>query len=230
MPVLGLVGTVGAGKSTVAGLFAARGAFVIDADQVGHALLAQTPARERVIRRFGPQVVAPQVEPDEPPAVDRAALGRIVFADPQALRDLEAILHPMMRHTFSKAIDRTIRQGRAEAVVLDAAILLEAGWDDLCDRVILVDAPAELRRQRLAEARGWTAEAVEARERAQWPVARKRERADRVLANDNGLAELEQQVEQLWSELVAPEARRPTAPRGRAPATRGQPPRRPGAS
>src|SRR5262249_14571831 len=90
LPVIGLTGTIGAGKSRVATELAGLGAFVLDADQVGHALLDQRPARAEVVARFGPSVL----DSDQPDRVDRAALGRIVFADPQALRDLEAIVHP----------------------------------------------------------------------------------------------------------------------------------------
>ena len=82
--------------------------------------------------------------------------GTIVFGQPGALRRLEAILHPRMCRTFERAIARTVRRGQARAVVLDAAILLEAGWNTLCDRIVFVDAPRDQRLARLSAARGWT--------------------------------------------------------------------------
>jgi dephospho-CoA kinase len=200
--VIGLIGGIGAGKSRVAELLAAAGAFVIDADLVGHALLAQRPVRDLVVAQFGTRVLERGDALSSPPPIDRRALGAIVFADPAALRRLEAILHPRMRQTFERAIARTIRRGRARAVVLDAAILLEAGWNTLCDHVVLVDAPRDQRVARLAAARGWREPALAAREAAQWPLERKARLADAVVRNDAGLDSLEEQVRQLTARLL----------------------------
>src|SRR5262249_4827432 len=163
-------------KSQAAVLLSARGAFVLDADAVGHALLNQTPVREQVIDRFGPEIVSAASEADGPPLIDRKALGAIVFARPEALRELEAILHPRMRPPFERAIGREERRGQATAVILDAAILLEAGWDSLCDRVVFVEAPRTLRLERVIRDRGWSDETLSRREAAQWPSEKKRER------------------------------------------------------
>jgi dephospho-CoA kinase len=212
--VIGLIGGIGSGKSRVAGLLAEQGAFVVDADTVGHALLDQRPVRDLVVGRFGKQILAsPPAEKDgsddEPapmpaPAIDRRVLGKIVFNDRGALRQLESILHPRMRRTFERAIARTIRQGRARGVVLDAAILLEAGWDTLCDRVVFVEAPRDQRVARLAEARGWTDEMLTARESAQWPLDRKRAQADAVVVNDAGPDALEEEVRRIGALLLSP--------------------------
>ena len=204
IPVIGLMGTIGAGKSRVAALLAASGAFVIDADLVGHALLDQRPVRELVVAQFGPAILVPSGSPDEPPRIDRRALGAIVFARPEALRQLEAILHPRMRRTFERAIARTVRRGQARAVVLDAAILLEAGWHTLCDRIVLVDAPREQRLARLAAARGWSEQTLAGREAAQWPLERKRALADAVVSNDSGIQPLEEHVRRLATAILPP--------------------------
>ncbi len=116
-------------------------------------------------------------------AVHRKALGAVVFAQPEKLRELERILHPRMRRTFEKAIARTQRKQAATLIVLDAAILFEAGWNDLCDLVAFVDAPREIRLARLGAARGWNEEQLRSREQAQLPPDRKRARADLVIAN-----------------------------------------------
>jgi dephospho-CoA kinase len=222
IPVIGLIGAIGAGKSLVASALAARGAKVLDADAIGHALLDQKPAREQVTRRFGPRVLDPHPGEKGLPRIDRRALGAIVFADRAALRDLEAILHPRMRQTFQRAIARTIRQGKAPAVVLDAAILLEAGWHDLCDRIVFVDAARDHRLARLSASRGWTSETLEAREQAQWPLDRKRGLADFVVSNEADPASLRAQVDRLWPSLIQAPGARPRAgpariPRNRAP-------------
>jgi dephospho-CoA kinase len=231
IPVIGLIGGIGGGKSRVASLLAEQGAFVIEADAVGHALLDQRPVRDLIVARFGTEILAPpsvgaagteleetETEEDDggatadetPPSIDRRALGAIVFRQPTALRQLEAILHPRMRRTFERAIARTIRRGQARGVVLDAAILLEAGWDKLCDWIVFVDAPRDQRLARLAAARGWTGEMLEAREASQWPLDRKRSLADVVVVNDAGPERLEAEVRRLSGTLLAP-ARPPGA-------------------
>jgi dephospho-CoA kinase len=204
--VIGLIGGIGAGKSRVAALLAESGAKLIDADVVGHALLDQRPVRDEVVARFGPDVLdRAGADAGAPPRIDRRALGAIVFADPAALRRLEAILHPRMRRTFERAIAREARRGQGPGcVVLDAAILLEAGWDALCDRIVFVDAPREVRLARLAEARGWTAAMLADREAAQWPLDRKRARADVVVVNDDGIEPLAEQVRRLAAPFLPP--------------------------
>jgi dephospho-CoA kinase len=204
IPVIGLIGAIGAGKSRVAALLAGSGAFVIDADVVGHALLDQRPVRERVVAQFGARVLERPAAPDDPARVDRRALGTIVFSDPAALRRLESIVHPRMRRTFERAIARTVRRGQARAVVLDAAILFEAGWHTLCDRIVLIDAPREQRLERLAAARGWGEQTLARREAAQWPLERKRALADTVIVNDSSIESLEARVHSLADAVFPP--------------------------
>jgi len=219
IPVVGLVGGIGSGKSLAATALAGSGLQVLDADSIGHALLAQRPARDLVVGRFGTGVLRPTA-PDAPaesePEVDRSALGRIVFADPAARRDLEAILHPPMRKTFERAIARAGRNG-LPGVVLDAAILFEAGWNSLCDAVIFVDAPRDLRLARLEAERGWTAEVLDARERAQAPLPEKRDRADHVVVNDAEPGAFRAAVASWWASFVPTRSARgrPGGPRPR---------------
>lgn len=202
VPVIGLIGGIGAGKSTVAAELASRGAHVLDADAVGHALLQQRPIREQVLNRFGSEVLGLTTASTEGLApIDRKALGSLVFGSASARKDLERILHPAMRRTFVRAIDRAQRRGTSKALVIDAAILLEAGWDDLCDLILFVDAPESLRQERLAESRGWSAEKLKARELAQWPLEMKRQRANHVLSNDSTPENLRDSVGLVWDKL-----------------------------
>ena len=221
IPVIGLVGGIGAGKSAAAAAFAELGAFVLDADKVGHALLDQNPCRDLVVEVFGEEVLAPYTAEGERRPVDRKALGRIVFADPFLLGRLEDILHPLMRRTFERAIDREVRRARHQAVILDAAILYEAEWDDLCDAVVFVDSTPANRLARLEAARGWTAETLAAREKSQGPLAEKRAEAARVLKNDDTPEALQATARSLWPELLRPSPRpsrfeplEPTEPAG----------------
>lgn len=218
IPVVGLIGKIGSGKSAVAAILAARGGAVIDADRVGHELLREPAVRQEVVTRFGETVLDRRVAAEARPAqIDRQALGAIVFADPGKRHELEAILHPLMRDRFRREIERISRQGEARLIVLDAAILLEAGWDELCDCVAFVDAPDTARSERVAKQRGWTIDAMRRREAAQWPSERKRLCADIVLTNDSDFDSLDREVgrlDELLSDLssrtrgcAAPEAR-----------------------
>jgi dephospho-CoA kinase len=214
--VIGLVGGIGAGKSAAAEQFATLGAFVIDADKVGHALLDQRPVREQLVQRFGTAILSTTLNENEEEGetlrVDRRLLGSVVFKDPDALKALEAILHPIMRRTFEKAIDRAARKAEAKAVVIDAALLYEAGWNNLCDFVIFLDAPFELRAARVAAARGWNESVLTEREQVQWPLSKKKARADLVLLNDGAPDELGPKVALAFAALRPPSKPRP-APR-----------------
>jgi dephospho-CoA kinase len=224
VPVIGLIGGIGAGKSRVANAFAERGAKVLDADAIGHALLEQTPAREQVIERFGARILDREAPADGPPRIHRRALGAIVFEQPAAMRDLESILHPRIRKTFLRAIDRAVRSRKEKAIVLDAAVLLEAGWNDLCDTVVFVDAPREQRLVRLKAQRGWSPETLSAREQAQWPLEQKRRLADHVLPNDADPAALDAAADRLWRAILASPHSGSARPRGQSSSARGGPP------
>ncbi len=202
IPVIGIVGAIGAGKSSVAEILVGHGAFVLDADSIGHALLDQTPQREIVVARFSRSVVQPPTELILHETINRSALASIVFQDQKALRDLEAILHPAMQRTFDKAISRESRRHRFRAVLLDAAILFEAGWDSLCDAIIFVGAARETRQQRLLDSRGWSGEAVAARDKMQWSVEKKQEGASYHVVNNGDREALVTQAIDAWKAIL----------------------------
>lgn len=216
IPVIGLIGGMGAGKSRVAAILSETGAQVLDADVVGHALLDQTPSRDEVVEHFGPEVLERDGSgiPVEPQKINRAILGKIVFTDTASRKALEAILHPRMLQTFEKAISRAVRRSQSKAIVLDAAVLLEAKWHTLCDVIVFVDAPADVRLARLEASRGWTAETLAAREAAQHPLNDKQKRADFVVENNADDAALIAKVNSLWDKLARRPAAKPPAKRG----------------
>ena len=162
---IGLTGPIGCGKSTVAGWLGARhGVVVIDADHVAREVLDPgEPALDAVIERFGRDLLR------DDGALDRAALGRIVFADPAALRDLEAIVHPAVRPRILAAIAVADAAG-ATAVVIEAIKLVEGGLAELCDEVWLVVCDADVQLTRLA-ARGASADDAAQRVAAQAGLA-----------------------------------------------------------
>jgi dephospho-CoA kinase len=200
-PVIGLIGGMGSGKSMVATLFAARGAKVISGDQLGHEALAQPDIRKKVIERWGPHLL------DEKGEVDRRRLGAIVFADPRERAALEVLVFPWIERRFREEIAATESDPDIALVVLDAAIMLEAGWNRVCDRLVYVDAPREVRLRRLAEQRGWSAEEVAARENVQMPLAEKRQRADFVIDSSGPPEQVAAQVDRLqrlWEGMGQP--------------------------
>jgi dephospho-CoA kinase len=194
-PVIGLIGGIGSGKSRVAALFRERGARVIAGDDLGHEALRQPPVRAQITARWGREVLDAHGE------INRRRLAAIVFADPEQRRALESMVHPWIKQRMRDEVEQARNDAAARFVVVDAAILLEAGWNDLCDRLVFVEAPREVRRQRIAEQRGWTAEEVEAREQAQLPLTAKAVRADYTLHNAGSMESLKQKVNdllQLW--------------------------------
>jgi dephospho-CoA kinase len=190
-PVIGLVGGIGSGKSQVAAAFARRGGRVVAGDELAHAALRQPELRERIVARWGPEVL------DERGEVQRRRLGAIVFADDGERRALEEVLHPWIKRRIREEVDAARADPAVRFVVLDAAVMLEAGWDGVCDRLVYIDAPREVRLRRLAEQRGWTPQEADARERAQLPLTEKAGRADHVLDNATTLDHLERQVDAL---------------------------------
>src|SRR5262245_27934237 len=176
-PVIGLVGGIGSGKSQVAALLAERGARVVSGDELAHEALRRPEVREQVVARWGAQLLDPDGQ------INRKRLAAIVFADPAELKALEALVHPRVRQSIHEAVERARRDPEVSLVVVDAAILLEAGWHDLCDRLVYVDAPPEVRRARVTGKRGWSAEDLQRRESAQLALTEKRVRADHVVEN-----------------------------------------------
>ncbi len=179
---IGVTGPIGCGKSQVCRWLAELGVAVVDADAVSRSVTAPGhPAHDVVVRRFGPAVTAPDG------TLDRAALGRLVFADPVALRDLEAIVHPAVRPRILEAIDAAERDG-APAVVVEAIKLVEGGLAVLCDEVWLVTCDEAVQRARLAE-RGTGAADADQRIAAQAGLTeRLRPAATRVLDTSGSAA------------------------------------------
>jgi dephospho-CoA kinase len=206
---IGLTGGIASGKSTVGLLLAERGLPVLDADVYAREALAPgSPGAAAVLERFGERVaLAGAGEPGEPlPALDRAALGRIVFGDAAELRWLEQLVHPLVRQRFAAELER-LRQ--APAVVLMIPLLFEAGLDTLCSEIWLVDCDEDQQLQRLMDRDGLGEADARTRLAAQWPLARKRALATVVLDNRGGPVALAPQVEAALRAGAAPAAPSP---------------------
>ena len=190
-PVIGVVGGIGAGKSTVAAAFARRGGYVINADALGHQALARPDVARQLAARWGDRVLNPDGTPN------RRAVAGIVFHDPAERKALEGVVFPYIEAAVREEIAKGAADPAVRFVVLDAAVMLEAGWTGVCDKVVYVDAPREVRLARLAARSGWTPDQVAAREAAQMPADEKKARADAVVTNAGTAAELQDQVDRL---------------------------------
>lgn len=195
-PVLiGLTGGIGSGKSTVAGMLAELGAYVIDADRVGHDVYR--PGSEgfrRVQEAFGAAVVAADG------TIDRRVLGARVFDDGQALARLNALLHPLIGEELRDRITAAVAEDPDRPVVVEAAIMLEAGWR-FFERIWVVVVDRETAIARVTSSRGLTREEVERRIDAQMTNEERRRRADLVIENDGSIEALRAQVALAWRGL-----------------------------
>jgi dephospho-CoA kinase len=191
---VGLTGGIASGKSTVSAILAELGAVVIDADLIAREVVARgTPGLAAVAAEFGSALLTPDGD------LDRAAMGALVFGDPDARRRLEAIIHPVV-HRRSAELEST---APPDAVVVhDIPLLAEVGRAGSFDAVVVVDAPAELQVERMVRDRGWSREDAEARIAAQATRERRLAIATHVVDNTGSLDELRRQVEAVHAELA----------------------------
>ncbi len=204
LPVIGLTGAVGAGKSTAAAEFARRGCRVLDVDRMGHEALDLPGVRDAVVALLGRDVLGADGR------IDRARVAERVFGAPTALAALEAIVHPAVGAQVRDLLARPGEEA-ARASVIDCALLFESGLDRLCDVTLCVRADAAVRRRRVAASRGWSAEDVARREAAQLPAEEKAARADRVIENDADPRALASGIERFldeWAPAATPGERR----------------------
>ena len=193
MLLVGLTGGIGSGKSTVADLLRKRGAVVLDADDFARAaVVAGSVGLRKVAERFGREVLGPDGE------LDRRKLASIVFADPAALSDLEAIVHPEVRRMFADGIQENLDGQRV--VVLVNPLLIEMGTHRDCDIVVVVSASIDTQIAR-SVARGMDESDVRARIAAQLPLAERAQAADVLIDNEGTLEDLEHEVDVLWKQL-----------------------------
>lgn len=194
VPVIGLVGGIGSGKSFLSKALTRRyRVALVEGDATGHQVLKEDSVKKAIRDRFGSAVFDGEGE------VDRRRMSSLVFGSSPEAREaraaLEAIVHPHITERLTQQIAAARMRPEIELVVLDAALLLEAGWRSLCDRVIFVDASDEQRQSRVEQSRGWSPAQLRAREESQFSLERKRREADDVVDNsrtaDHALTQLE---------------------------------------
>jgi dephospho-CoA kinase len=196
IPIIGIVGGIGSGKSLVAAELVKRGGYLIAGDALGHEALRQPALKDKVIERWGRAVL------DDRGEIQRRVLGHKVFADRAELRALEDLVFPWIGGRIREEIARARANPAVRLIVLDAAVMMEAGWDKSCDKVLFVDAPPAVRLQRLRDRRGWSEQDLKDRESAQVPLDEKRRRADAIIDNSGEPPEVARQLEtllRLWN-------------------------------
>jgi dephospho-CoA kinase len=195
--LVALTGGIAAGKSTVSRMLAECGATIVDADVLAReAVAVGSSGLAAVTRAFGSQVLT------ESGTLDRAALGNIVFNDEDARRRLEAIVHPEVARLSAEAFAAAESQKPGGVVIYDVPLLVEAGRKGEFDAVIVVEAPDDVRRQRLIEERGMTEQEAQARLAAQATNAQRRALADYVISSEFGLADTRREAEAVYEQLV----------------------------
>ena len=205
MLLVGLTGNIGSGKSTVAQLLSERGATIIDADVLARrAVELGTTAYAAIVERWGTSILAADG------LIDRSALRRIVFSEPQELEQLNSIVHPEVER-MRAALVELARQRGDRLVVCDIPLLFERRMTDDFDRIVLVDAPRPVRLERLVRERGLRETEAMDMIVAQMPAELKRARADFVIDNIGTLTQLDQRVTEVWSALLAAAESRETA-------------------
>lgn len=198
MPVVGILGGIGSGKSSVVRQVCGFRLQVIDADSIGHEQLRSPEIQAQIRTHFGADVFA------DDGTVDRSELARRVFGqEPHheaARKQLNSILHPAIRREIHLQIDAASRE--ADAVVLDAALLLEGGWDATCHWLIFIDTPQQIREQRVQQNRGWSAAELARREATQMSIDIKKSRADFVVDNSGSLTHAAHQMQQVFDSIL----------------------------
>ena len=210
-PIIGVIGGIGSGKSTIARMFAELGCAVIDADALAKQALEQREVIEQLVMWWGPQVL------DANGRVNRRAVAAIVFGDPPELERLESLTHPFVHAERARLRAAHEADPGVVAIVEDCPLLLEKSLEKECDAVVFVKASEAVRQRRVASTRGWSPAELALREKRQMPLDMKEKRADHVVQNDGGEAESFAHVRQVLSQILKRPVERPDSGRHGAP-------------
>jgi len=186
IPTIALIGGIGSGKSAVANkVKSLRPVKVIDADQIGHDVLEFPEVQQKIREHFGNAVF------NEQGKIERSQLAKIVFGESKkhqdSLKRLEELVHPEIHRKLEQEILSARATKKVDAILIDAAIILEAGWKDLCDLIVFIECPFEQRLKRVIQNRGWSSAELEKREKQQYPLSEKLKLTNYIVHNNHDL-------------------------------------------
>ena len=194
-PIIGILGGIGSGKSTVAAEFVKLGCGLIDADKIAHELLEEKSIKEKIINNFGEGIL------DSCEKISHKKLADIVFNDSQKLSMLNGIIHPLVLRKTEELIEKFNQQNQIKAIVLDMPLLLEVGWEKSCDRLIFVDCDEKIRVDRVKKM-GFNKNQLKIRENFQISLDKKASIADNTVVNNSGFWTLVKQVADIFSYIM----------------------------
>lgn len=194
-PIVGILGGIGSGKSTVAGEFAKLGCKVIDADKIAHKFLDESSVKEKIVDIFGKDILKSTGK------IDRCKLAEVVFTDADKLSSLTRIIHPLVLERAEELIKRYNRQAQIRAIVLDMPLLVEVGWAKRCDKLIFVDCRQKIRVDR-AKKMDFNENQLKIRENFQISLDNKVSLADNTIDNNSDFLALVRQVAKIFTYIV----------------------------
>ena len=194
-PIIGILGGIGSGKSTVAAEFAKLGCKVIDADRIAHELLDRNTVKEKIVGLFGEAVL------DSSGRIEHKKLAGVVFSDGDKLASLNGVIHPLVLERAEELIEQYNQQNQVRAIVLDMPLLVEIGWAGRCDRLIFVDCEQKIRAER-AKKKDFDKNQIKIRENFQISLDNKVSLADNMIENNSDFSALVRQVADIFSDIV----------------------------
>jgi dephospho-CoA kinase len=195
-PVIGILGGMYSGKSTVASMFAKFGCAVIDADSISHQLLKEKDIQKKIVRVFGKEIL------NEKGQISRSALANRVFGDPAKLAILTGILHPVIMVRVEQLIKECDGQPAVRAIALDIPLLVEVGWEKRCDHMVFVDCAPPTRLERAKNKGVFDADQLKIRENLQISLDKKKSIADNIVDNNSDLSGLSKQIAEIFTTIM----------------------------
>ncbi len=195
-PIIGILGGIASGKSSIAAEFGKLGCKVIDADKIAHKLLDEPNVKKEVISFFGERILAKGGK------IDRKKLADVVFSDAHKLSALNTIIHPLVLEQAEELIERYNRENKVNGIVLDMPLLVEVGWDKRCDRLIFVDCRQQLRVDRAGKMHLFDKKQFKMRENFQISLDNKAKLSDNTIDNNSDFSDLAKQVTEIFSYIV----------------------------
>jgi len=196
-PIIGILGGIGSGKSTVTDEFVKLGCKAIDADRIVRELFEQEPIKKQIAASFGDGIL------DSAGKIDRRKLAKLVFSDGNKLSLLNSIIHPLVMARAEELIERYKDEPTVKAIILDMPLLVEVGWEKLCDKLVFVDCKLQIRAERAKKAGVFSKNQLKIRENFQISLDKKKNITDNTIDNNSDFLALVRQVANVFTEIMS---------------------------